>query len=179
MVLNFVEKSSFCCGFKFDLRADTPISPDLYIKHEVQDLREELKIFEVRIFSSSCLVLANNLHGDTCANCVLAKYQIERIKSRRESTGTPNARCNNRYLSRAEILEKLTQEIKRRITHEKVIARLQSEMVEMESEDHADLVHMMSSIPGKDVPDDLKGLWEQQQKIASTASGCGYHWHPK
>ena len=28
-VLNFVEKSSFCRGFKFDLPADTPVSPDL------------------------------------------------------------------------------------------------------------------------------------------------------
>ena len=29
-------------------------------------------------------------------------------------------------------------------------------MVEMASEDHADLVQMMSNIPGKEVPDDLK-----------------------
>ena len=43
-------------------------------------------------------------------------------------------------------------------------------MVEMASEDHADLVQMMSNIPGKEVPDDLKILWEQQQKIGNFTS---------
>ena len=99
--------------------------------------------------------------------------------TKRESSGALNPRCNNRYLSRTEILDKLTKEKRKRINREKVIARLNSEMVEMASEDHADLVQMMSNIPGKEVPDDLKILWEQQQKIASTASGRGYRWHPK
>lgn len=178
-VLNFVEKSSFCRGFKFDLPADTPISPDLYIKHEVRDLRKELEASEARVFSSNCLVLTNNAQGESCVNCVQAKHQLGRIKSRRESSGALNPRCNNRYLSRTEILDKLTEEKRKRINREKVIARLNSEMVEMASEDHADLVQMMSNIPGKEVPDDLKILWEQQQKIASTASGRGYRWHPK
>lgn len=99
-VLNFVEKSSFCRGFKFDLPADTPISPDLYIKHEVRDLREELEASEARVFSSNCLVLTNNTQGESCVNCVQAKHQLGRIKSRRESSGALNPRCNNRYLSR-------------------------------------------------------------------------------
>lgn len=179
-VLNFVQNSSFCRGFKFDLPADTPISPDLYIKHEVHDLREELEASEVRVFSSNCLVLTNNAQGESCVNCVQAKHQLGRIKSRRESSsGARNPRCNHRYLSRTEILDKLTEEKRKRIDREKVIARLNSEMVEMASEDHADLVQMMSNIPGKEVPDNLKVLWEQQQKIASTASGGGYRWHPK
>lgn len=38
-VLNFVEKSSFCLGFKSDLCADTPISPELYIKIFEKNLR--------------------------------------------------------------------------------------------------------------------------------------------
>ena len=144
-VLNFVEKSSFCRGFKFDLPADTPISPDLYIKHEVRDLREELEASEARGFSSNCLVLTNNAQGESCVNCVQAKHQLGRIKSRRESSGALNPRCNNRYLSRTEILDKLTEEKRRRINREKVIARLNSEMVQMASEDHADLVQMMST----------------------------------
>lgn len=115
-VLNFVEKSSFCLGFKSDLCADTPISPELYIKHEVQDLREELEISEVRIFSSGCLVLRNNAMGDSCVNCAQANYQLGRIKGRRESTGVPNPKCNNRYLSRAEILSRLKQEKKKELT---------------------------------------------------------------
>ena len=178
-VLNFVEKSSFCRGFKFDLLADTPISPDLYVKNEVRDLREELKASEAWVFSSNFLVLTNDAQGESCVNCVLAKHQLGRIKSRRESTGARNLRCNNRYLSRTEILDKLTEEKRMRINCKKVIARLNSEMIEMASEDHADLVQMMSNIPGKEVSDDLKVLWEQQQKIASTASGRGYRWHPK
>ena len=94
-VLNFFEKSSFCRGFKFDLPADTPISPDLYIKHEVRDLREELEASEARVFSSNCLVLTNNTQGESCVNCVQAKHQLGRIKSRRESSGALNPRCNN------------------------------------------------------------------------------------
>ena len=78
-VLNFVEKSSFCRGFKFDLPADTPISPDLYIKREVRDLREELEASEARVFSSNCLVLTNNAQGESCVNCVQAKHQLGRI----------------------------------------------------------------------------------------------------
>ena len=179
-VLNFFQNSSFCRGFKFDLPADTPISPDLYIKHEVRDLREELEASEARVFSSNCLVLTNNAQGESCVNCVQAKHQLGRIKSRRESSsGALDPRCNNRYLSRTEILDKHTEEKRRKIDREKAIARLNSEMVEMASEDHADLVQMMSTIPGKEVPDDLKVLWEQQQKLASTASGQGYRWHPK
>ena len=111
-VLHFVEKSSFCRGFKFDLPADTPSSPDLYIKHEVRDLREELEVCEARVFSSNCLVLTNNAQGESCVNCVQAKHQLGRIKSRRESSGAPNPRCNNRYLSRTEILDKVTGEKK-------------------------------------------------------------------
>ena len=107
------------------------------------------------MFSSNCLVLTNNAQGESCVNCVQAKHQLGRIKSRRESSGALNPRCNNRYLSRTEILDKLTEEKRKRINREKVIARLNSEMVEMASEDHADLVQMMSNIPGKEVPDDL------------------------
>ena len=69
-VLNVVQNSSFCRGFKFDLPADTPISPDLYIKHEVRDLQEELEASEARVFSSNCLVLTNNAQGESCVNCV-------------------------------------------------------------------------------------------------------------
>ena len=36
-------------AFKFDVPADTPISPDLYIKHEVRD-RRELEASEARVF---------------------------------------------------------------------------------------------------------------------------------
>ena len=86
---------NFCRGFKFDLPADTPISPDLYIKHEVRDLREELEASEARVFSSNCLVLTNNTQGESCVNCVQAKHQLGRIKSRRESSGALNPRCNN------------------------------------------------------------------------------------
>ena len=100
-------------------------------------------------------------------------------QSRREWSGEQNLRCNNRYLSRIEILDKLIEEKRSRINCEKLIGRLSPKMVEMASEDQADLVQMMCSIPGKEVRDDLKVLWKQQQKIASTASGRGYHWHPK
>lgn len=83
-------------------------------------------------------------------------------QTRREWSGEQNPRCNNRYLSRIEILDKLIEEKRSRINCEKLIGRLSPEMVEMASEDQADLVQMMCSIPGKEVRDDLKVLWKQQ-----------------
>lgn len=82
-------------------------------------------------------------------------------------------------MSREEILDKLIEEKKKAINLRKVNERLEKEMVDMEPNDHADLVQMMSNIESKDVPESLLTLWELQTKIAATTSSRGYRWHPK
>lgn len=177
-ILTFVEKSTICTGFNCELSCDAPLSPDLYVKHSVQDCKDQLAISYTRFFSSSCLVLKSSL-GVSCANCKQAKKQLDRIKNRRESSTATNIRCNHRYLSREEILDKLIEEKKKAINLRKVNERLEKEMVDMEPNDHADLVQMMSNIESKDVPESLLTLWELQTKIAATTSSRGYRWHPK
>ena len=73
-------------------------------------------------------------------------------------------------MSRKEIIEKPTQEKKRRIREQAERERLEWEMLELTQEDHADLTTIMASVDKKDVPEEMTVLWEQQQKIGG--GGC-------
>ena len=73
-------------------------------------------------------------------------------------------------MSRKEIIEKPTQEKKRRIREQAERERLEWEMLELTQEDHADLTTIMASVDKKDVPEEMTVLWEQQQKIVG--GGC-------
>lgn len=53
-----------------------------------------------------------------------------------------------------------------------------SEAIEMEAEDHEDLSAIWNSLPKDNIPEDMKCLWEQQNKLARTKKN-GYRWHPK
>ncbi|KAK3738201.1 hypothetical protein QZH41_012782, partial [Actinostola sp. cb2023] len=56
---------------------------------------------------------------------------------------------------------------------------MENEMIEMEKEDHFDLVEMMAGVNNNDVPEDMAILWEQQKDILQTSSSKGYRWHPR
>ncbi|XP_020911089.1 uncharacterized protein LOC110248873 [Exaiptasia diaphana] len=49
----------------------------------------------------------------------------------------------------------------------------------MTEEDHNDLKSMMDNVKNKDIPENMKLLWEQQATIMSTASKTQYRWHPR
>ena len=85
----------------------------------------------------------------------------------------------HRYLSREEILNKVTQEKKKHFKEQRAREHLESEMLHMDRDDHTDLLTMMSTIDKNDVPEDLSIIWEQQSKILATESSHGYRWHPK
>ena len=67
---------------------------------------------------------------------------------------------NHCYMSREEILEKLTQEKKRRMEEQSGRECLEREMLDMTQEDHADLTTIMATVDKKDVPEEMTVLWE-------------------
>ena len=51
--------------------------------------------------------------------------------------------------------------------------KFHSESLDIEDEDHKDLTSIFDGIDSKEVPDDMKCFWEQQQKILNTSSPHG------
>ena len=58
-------------------------------------------------------------------------------------------------MSREEILEKITQERKRRMREQAGRERLEREMLDMTQEDHIDLTNIMATVDKKDVPEEM------------------------
>lgn len=54
-----------------------------------------------------------------------------------------------------------------------------AEVIEVEDKDHDDFDKLFHSVNAKDIPEDMKCLWDQQAQILRTASKSGYRWHPK
>ena len=177
-VLTFINRFPICSGFTSDLSDDTPLSDKSYVMHYIQDPKDQMEIKEKRFFSSRCLVFTDTL-GLYCSRCQCAKYQLDKVKKRHAESAEPNPRCNHRYLSREEILNKVTQEKKKHFKEQRAREHLESEMLHMDRDDHTDLLTMMSTIDKNDVPEDPSIIWEQQSKILATESSHGYRWHPK
>lgn len=179
-VLCFVDKSTICPGFLCDIKDDTPLS-DSYISHNVLDVTDPVKVPLKRYFSSKCLVMTDNLKSESgcCICCKSAKDQMEKIKRRRQSVEPIKSNTNHRYMSREEILDKLSQEKRRRMREQAVRERVEREMLEMTEEDHGDLKNIMANVDEKDVPDEMSVLWEQQKKVLAASSSRAYRWHPK
>ena len=72
--------------------------------------------------------------------------------------------ANHRYMTREQILEKLEREKLRRLSEERQRKRIQSQMLEMEEEDHNDMVEMMSHVNKDDVPEDMLLFWDEQKR---------------
>ena len=81
---------------------------------------------------------------------------------------------NHRYMNREQIIEKLEKEKQRRLTEERRRERIQSQMLELEKEDHHDMVEIMNQVTKDDVPEDMLLFWEEQKKILQTKSKCQY-----
>ena len=55
----------------------------------------------------------------------------------------------------------------------------ETEMIELVDEDSCDLMEIVKSSNIKDVPPNLRLLWEQQMKQLSKQSSNGYRWDPR
>ena len=104
----------------------------------------------------------------------VCKQEKRRIKLAWSSKSGPitvacqeNRFCSNSMPLRRNTLKKCKRE------------KLWKEMLEMEEDDHLDLLKMMEKVKKKDVPADMVLFWEEQQKILETASCKRYRWHPR
>lgn len=88
-------------------------------------------------------------------------------------------KTNHRYMSKEELVEKVTIEKKAKEKEKTKREELEAEMIALEEEDHSDLKAIMSNVNKENVPDDMKLLWEQQESILKASSVKGYRWHPR
>lgn len=52
-------------------------------------------------------------------------------------------------------------------------------MLELEEEDHHDMMEIMRHVNKDEVPEDMLLFWDEQKKILQTKSKHQYRWHPK
>ena len=57
--------------------------------------------------------------------------------------------------------------------------KFNSEGIEVDEGDHADLMSMFKDSSKEDIPDEMACLWEKQSKILQTTRNNGHWWHPK
>jgi hypothetical protein len=68
--------------------------------------------------------------------------------------------------------EKMKKELKR-------LREESEDGIEFVDEDHADLVEIVSTTETKDMPPEMKLLWEIKMKLLSAKSANGHQWDPR
>ena len=172
--MKFLDSSFVCHG----LHTDFEFADERIAKHHI--ITEDYDISEERAFSIRCEILTNSA-GVRCSKCSEEKKRLDRKIGRRmlakDKPLPPTA--NHQYMTREQILEKLEREKQQGLSEERQKERFQSQMRELEEEDHHDMVQIMSHVNKDDVPEDMLLFWDEQKKILQNESKCQYRWHPK
>lgn len=180
-IASFLDSSSLCSGFVMANKDEAKHLPDRLIV-SVSNLTDPNKEEEKRIYSTRCKGIAPP--GQCCESCSSLKRNETKRKIRRESNGGDTfSRCNNRYLSQ-EGLSKKSAKQKRAIKNGKAREsawrqKFQDQLIQVEEQDHMDLMSMFNKEDTEDLPPDMAILWNQQKQILQTHSNKGYRWHPK
>ena len=134
---------------------------------------------EKRLISTSCMLLAFGTKA--CKNCVyVGKLWKNREKKRNmKDKGLPHDKCNVRFLATMGLKEKICMQRKELRSDTARQKRMKDEMVEFEESDSVDLKKLFDGIESKDVPPEMKLLWEVQMKQLSVKSSTGFRWHPR
>ena len=181
IVINYVEKSSFCSGISLlvgeSLQVFVPHVNGTFRDLEQGTTAEE----ESKAYSLKCKVFSPP--DSKCPECRhLLKLHQSKVKRRQKREGI-HTKCNKRYLSKEEVVLQLHHERKRRLNAEKREKywkdKFNDESIEIESGDNDDLTSMFQGLSKENVPEEMACLWDQQQRIINTASKRGYRWHPK
>lgn len=182
-VIRLVEATSFCLG-RLIIPEETdsnikllevPVAGSRVLSTTTSDSRKEK-----RLISTSCLLITSG--RTACRNCVyVSKLWANRERKRRaKEQDTPHRKCNLRYMARDGLEGKINtqrKELKSDGAREK---RLRGEeMIEFMENDSSDLMKIFDQIESKDVPPDMKLLWDMQIKQLSVKSPKGYRWHPR
>ncbi len=106
-----------------------------------------------------------------------------RRKRRIQNRKTTHPKCNRKYLERIDLEKQSDKAVKEKAKctrrEEYWKEKFHEQTSALEAEDHNDLISIINSVDDSTVPNDMKILWEQQQKIMNTSSPHGYRWHPK
>ena len=86
-------------------------------------------------------------------------------------------------MSSEELHDKLRKEQVHRRNAERrnkyLLEKIENEMKVFDSEDHQDILTMFQRVDGEELSEDMKVLWEAQQKALSQTNSKGNRWHPK
>ena len=117
-------------------------------------------------FSSRCKTFSS--HDGLCSECknLLKAHTIK--KQQKEKRATIHPHCNKKYLSKEELKVALQSKKCARLNAQQREHHWQekcaSEAVQLEDDDHGDLVAMLTTVPKERVPEDMLCLREQQKK---------------
>ena len=165
-VLELLERSNLCLGVPVPDN-EVVIAIGDYEIGAFQDLSTALNDSipmktEKRVFSSTCGIFC---HDKCCAHCLRLKNVDVRRKKRKQELCVIHSHTNKRYLTKEEVGHQLQEEKRVRINAENReeywCDKFQTESLLLDEEDHQDLSSMLSTIPSKDVPENMNCLWEQ------------------
>lgn len=175
--LTIFKNSPICCGFPIIGMEEKHDKFTEVEKHILSSNQSE----EERWFSVDCEVITSNPQGKLCTKCCEEKKRTTR-RLATDHTLKPcdvSKFCNYRFMSREQLIGKITFEREQANEEKKTRMALEEELIAMDEEDHHDLVQVMGQVEKKDVPQDMQLLWDQQEKIAKTKSKTKYRWHPR
>ena len=172
-IIGFVDKSMLCEGYKLPTGEKiTTCSP-----HSAYSVRELSEPRSTEAFSTNCLIFSHIIKR--CMSCKNLMLIDQQKKKRWESHGqTIHPKSNRRYLGKEET-EKVLDNCQRKIRNANGrenywTEKFTSEFSDMAMADQSDLRVMLDNIKEKEVPNELKCFWEQQEKINRLASPQGY-----
>jgi hypothetical protein len=86
-------------------------------------------------------------------------------------------------MSKEELQHKLHEEKVRRVNAERRVNywkdKIENEMKTFVMEDHNDFLQMFQNVQKDSLDDDMKVIWEAQEKAILQDNSKGYRWHPK
>ena len=180
-VFHQIDNSSFCGAFCLS-EGESLLALADCVKGSYRDLSaESVEQQQVVYFSSSCKIFSSR--GGRCSECknLLRSHNLKR--QRKEKRVSIHPHCNRRYLTREELNVLLQNERTARLNAERRErywrGKFDSEVVELEDDDHGDLSQMLTNVPKEKVPEEMLCMWEQQKKMLTTKSKHGYRWHPE
>lgn len=185
-LFNVLNTSSYCGGYEVSAKR---ITKD--VKGNVTGITEEWSTrvggdvsFHHR--SVNCRVILPNdfrsssrLYCENCAklkkNCTSKNVIVEGAK--------PAPKKRESFMSEEELREKLQEEKARRRNAERrekyLREKINEDMKTFGLEDHNDFTHMFHMVEKGSLNEDMKLLWEEQEKALHAKSSKGYRWHPK
>ena len=111
-VISLMDTSYVCRGF---LASESSETLELYqVKVQKHLITEQLisgNITENRVFSSACEVFTNST-GKRCSKCTTVKWLYNQKEKRKQQQYSLHPKTNHRYMSKEELVEKVSNEKK-------------------------------------------------------------------